>query len=141
MSTILKSNSKNHSTLTHHRQTPTSLQPEILQEITGAEYERHSGDLYWNYCQNLMLSTALQAVKKQKKFTSAVAEKFMRIFTIQKSKLVEAVKAREERHKVLPPQLPLPLKKPKLRSFPKKNGKSQKMIGTEAAVAAEADRT
>lgn len=88
-----------------------------------------------------MLSTALQAVEKQKEFTGAAAEEFARVFTTQTSKLAEAVKAREERHKVLPPQLPPPLKEPKLRSFPNKNGESRKMTGTEAAVAAEADRT
>lgn len=53
--------------------------------------------------------------------------------------MVEAVKAREERQKVLPSQLPLPLKEPKLCSFPNKNCASRKMTGTEAAAAAEAD--
>ena len=63
------------------------------------------------------------------------------MFTTQTSKLVEAVKAQEEWYKVLPPQLLPLLKEPKLRNFPNKNGESQKMTGTEAAVAAEADRT
>ena len=82
-----------------------------------------------------MLSIALQVVEKQKEFTGAAAEEFARVFTTQTSKLVEAVKAREEWHKVLPPQLPPPL------NFLNKNRESRKMTGTEAAVAAEADRT
>ena len=52
--------------------------------------------------------------------------------------MVEAVKAREARQKILPPQLPPPLKESKLRSLPNKNGVSQKM--TKAAVAAEANK-
>ena len=88
-----------------------------------------------------MLSTAFQSVEKQKEFTGAAAEKFARVFTTQTSKLVEAVKLQEKRHKVLPPQLPPMLKKPKLCSFTKKNGESRKITGTEAAVAAEVDRT
>ncbi len=43
-----------------------------------------------------MLSTALQAVEKQKEFTGAAAEEFARVFNTQTSKLVEAIKAREE---------------------------------------------
>ncbi len=92
MNYLTGSNSKNHSTSTLPRQTPTSLEPEILQEITKAEYERYTGDQYRNHGQNLMLSTVLQAVEKQKKFTGAAAEEFARAFTIQTSKLVEAVK-------------------------------------------------
>ena len=93
-----------------------------MQEITVAEYERHAGDQYRNHGQNLMLTTALQVVEKQKEFTGAVAEEFARVFSTQTSKLVEAIKAQEERHKVFPLQLPLPLKELKLRSFPNKNG-------------------
>lgn len=64
----------------------------------------------------------------------------MRVFTTQTYKLVEAVKVREERQKVLPPKQPPLLKEPKLRSFPNKNGASRKMAGTEAVAAAEAHR-
>ncbi len=141
MSYLTGSNSKNNNASTRARQTQTSLEPEILQEITEAEYEKNAGDQYQNHDQNLMLSTALQAVEKQKEFTGATAKAFARVFTTQKSKLIEAVKAREERHTVLPPQLPPLLKEPKLRSFPNKYGESRKMTGTKAAVAAEADRT
>ena len=87
-----------------------------------------------------MLSIALQAVEKQKEFTGAVAEEFVRVFTTQTSKLVEAVKALGGRQKVLPPQLPPLQNEPKLRSFSDKNGASRKMTGTEAVVTAEADR-
>ena len=38
------SNFKNHNTSIWPRQTPTSFEPEILQKITEAEYERHAGD-------------------------------------------------------------------------------------------------
>ena len=140
MSYLTGSSSKDLGTSMRARQTPTSPEPKILQEITVAEYERHAGDQYRNHGQNLMLTTALQAVEKQKEFTGAAAEEFARVFTTQTSKLVEAIKAREEWHKVFPPQLPLPLKEPKLRSFPNKNGESRKMTGTKAALAAEADR-
>lgn len=88
----------------------------------------------------MMLNSALQAVEKQKEFTGRAAEDFASAFTKQTAKLVEVVKAREERQKAMPPQLPAPLNEPKLRSFPNKNGTSRKMTGTEAAVAAEADK-
>lgn len=88
----------------------------------------------------MMLNSALQAVEEQKEFTGSAAEEFASAFTRQTAKLVEVVKAREERQKAIPPQLPAPLNEPKLRSFPHKNGASRKMTGTEAAVAAEADK-
>ena len=119
----------------------TTSEVDPFQEIisTGAEYERHVGDQYRNHGQNLMLNVALQAVEKQKEFSGAANEEFARKFRVQTAKIVEAVKARGEKRKILPPQLPLPLKEPKLRSFPNKNGMARKMTGTEAAVAAEAD--
>lgn len=85
-----------------------------------AEYERHAGNKYRNHGQNLMLNVALQAVEKQKEFSGAAAEEFAQKFKVQTAKIVEAVEAREEKRKILPPQLPLPLKEPKLRSFPNK---------------------
>ena len=78
MSYLTGSNFKNHSISTRPRQTSTSLELEILQEITEAKYERHSGDQYRKYGQNLILSTALQEVEKQKEFTGAAAEEFER---------------------------------------------------------------
>ncbi len=60
------------------------------------------GAQYQNHGQNLMFSTALQEVEKRKEFTYATIEECARVFTTQTSKLVEAVKAQEERHKVLP---------------------------------------
>ena len=81
MSYLTGSNSKNHDTSTRPRQTPTSLEPKILQEITEAEYEKHAGDQYRNHSQKLIFSTDLQAVEKQKEFTGAFAEKFARVFT------------------------------------------------------------
>lgn len=86
-----------------------------------------------------MPNVALQAVEKQKEFSGAAAKEFARIFRVQTAKTVEAVEAQEEKRKILPPQLLLPLKEPKLQSFPSKNGMARKMTGTEAAVAAEAD--
>lgn len=112
------------------------------QEIkTEAKYERHAGDQYQNHGQSLILDVALQVVEKQKEFSGAAAEEFAQTFKVQTAKIVEAVKAREEKRKILPPQLPLPLKEPKLRSFPNKNGTARKMTGAEAAVAAEADES
>lgn len=64
-----------------------------------------------------MLNVALQAVKKQREFSGAATEKFARTFKTQK-----AIEAREDKRKILLPQLPLLLKKPKLRSFPNNNG-------------------
>ncbi len=93
ISYLTGSNSKNHSISTRPRQTQTSFEPEILQEIIEAEYEKHAGDQYRNHGQNLMLSTAFQAVEKQKEFTGAAAEEFACVFTTQTSKLVEVVKA------------------------------------------------
>lgn len=61
------------------------------------------------------------------------------MFTTETSKMVEAVKAQEERQKHCPSQLPLSLKESKLCSFCNKNGLSRKMTETEAAVATEAD--
>ena len=104
------SDSKNLSTSIQPRQTPTSLEPEILRDITAAEHERHAGVQYRNHGQNLTLSTALQAVEKQKEFTGAAAEEFAHAFTTQTTKLVEGIEAQEERHEALPLQLPLPLK-------------------------------
>ncbi len=135
------SDSKSLSILTHPTQPATSLESEILQEITAIEYKRHAGDRCRNHGQNLIFSTAFQVVQKQKEFKSAAAEEFGRVFTTQTSKLVEDVKAQKEKQKVFLPQLPPPLKESKLCSFPNENGASKKMTGTEAAVAAEADRT
>lgn len=41
------------------------------------------------------------SIKKQKEYTGAAAEEFARVFTIQTSKLLKAVKAREERQSCL----------------------------------------
>ena len=122
---------------------PAALEPDLPQEVTvtEAQYERHAGDQYRNHGQNLTLNVALEAVEKQKEFSGAAAEEFARIFKTQTAEIVDAVEAREKRRKTLLPQLPLPLKEPKLRSFPSKNGIARKMTGTEAAIAAEADKT
>ena len=120
------------------RSTPTT---DSFQEMSLPNYERHAGNRYRNHGQNMMLNSALQAVEKQKEFTGRAAKDFASAFTKQTAKLVEVVKAREERQKAMPPQLPAPLNEPKLRSFPNKNGTSRKMTGTEAAVAAEADKS
>ncbi len=89
----------------------------------------------------MMLNSAFQAVEKQKEFTGRAAEDFASAFTKQTAKLVEVVKkVRKERQKAMPSQLSAPLNKPKLRSFPNKNGTSRKMTGTEAAIAAKADK-
>ena len=79
----------------------------------------------------LTLNIALEAVEKQKEFSGAAAEEFARIFKTQTAKFVDAVEAREKKRKTLLPQLPLPLKKSKLRSFPSENGMVRKMTGTE----------
>ena len=100
----------------------TTTNPSAISEVdpsheiksTEAEYERHAGDLYQNHGQNLMLNVALQAVEKQKEFSGAAAEEFAQTFRVQTAKIVEAVEAREEKRKILPPQLLLPLKEPKL---------------------------
>lgn len=140
MSYSTASNSKKLSISIRPRQLPTSLEPEILREITAAECKRHAGGKYQNHGQNLILSTAPQAIDKQKEFTGAAAEKFARLFTTQTFKLVKAVKAREEMQKALPPQLFLPLKELKLCSSPNKNCANRKMNGISAAVATESDR-
>ena len=103
------------------------------------DYDRHAGDQYRNHGQNLMLNVALQAVEKQKGFSGAAAEEFAQIFRVQTAKIVKAVEAQEKKRNILPAQLPPPLKEPKLRSFPNKNGMARKMTSTEAAIAAEAD--
>ncbi len=71
----------------------------FFQEIisTGAKNKRHVGDQYQNYGQNLMLNVALQAVEKQKEFSGAAAEEFAQTFRVQTAKIVEAVKAREQK--------------------------------------------
>ncbi len=114
---------------------------DTFQEIisTRAEYERHVGDKYRNHGQNLMFDVALQVIEKQKEFSGAAAEEFAQIFRVQTAKIVEVVKTQEEKRKILPPQLSLLLKEPKLQSFPNKNSIARKMTGTEAAIAAEAD--
>lgn len=55
-------------------------------------------------------------------------------------KVVDAVDAREKKRKTLLTQLPLPLKEPKLCSFPNQTSMARKMTGTEATIAAEADK-
>lgn len=111
-----------------------------FQEITLTEYKKHVGNRYRNKGQNMTLNSALQAVEKQKEFTGAAVEEFASIFTKQTAKLVEAVKDREERQRAIPPQLVPPLKESKLRNFPNINEIGQKMTGTGAAVAAEANK-
>ena len=96
-----------------------------FQEMPLPNYEKHAGDRYRNHGQNMMLNSALQAAEKQKEFTGRAADGFASTFTKQTAKLVEVVKAREERQKAMPPQLPAPLNEPKLRSFPNKNGTSR----------------
>lgn len=61
-----------------------------------------------------MLNNALQAVKKQKEFINRAAKNFISAFTKQTAKLVKVEKAREERQKVISPQLPAFFNKPKL---------------------------
>lgn len=82
-----------------------------------------------------MLDTAIEVVKQQKQFSGTAAKEFAQAFKAQTGKIVEALKAKEERRNNLPPQLPAPLQEPRLRNFPSKS----KMTGTEAVVAAEAD--
>ncbi len=121
---------------------PAALEPDLPQEvtITEAQYERHKGDQYRNHGQKLTLKVALEAAEKQKEFSGAAAEEFARIFKTQTAKIVDAVEARKKKRKTLLPQLPLPLKESKLRSFSSKNGIARKMTGTEAAIAAEKDK-
>lgn len=126
-----------HGNTTQPRSTPTM---DSFQEMSLPKYKRHAGDQYQNNGQNMMLNSAFQVVEKQKEFTSSAAEEFASAFTGQTAKLVEVVKAREERQKAMLPQLPAPLKEPKIRRFLNKNGASRKMTGTEAAVAAKADK-
>lgn len=64
-----------------------------------------------------MLNSAFQAVKKQKKFINGIAKEFVSRFISQTAKLVEIVKAREEKQKAIFLQLSAPLNKPKLQSF------------------------
>lgn len=78
-----------------------------------------------------MLNVALQAVEKQKEFSGVAAEEFAQTFRVQTAKIVEEVEAQEEKRRILPVQLPLPLKESRLRSFPNKNGMAWKMTGIE----------
>ena len=111
----------------------------INREESPSEYDRHPGDQYRNHGQNLMLVTAIEVVEQQKQFSGAASEEFARAFKARTSKIVEALKAKEERRNNLPPQLPPPLQELKLRSFSHKNSDRRKMTGTEAAITAEAD--
>lgn len=76
-------------------------------------------------------------MEQQKQFSGTAAEEFAYAFKAQTGKIVEALKAKEERRNNLPPQLPAPLQEPRLRNVPSKS----KMTGAEAVVAAGADTT
>lgn len=49
--------------------------------------------------------------------------------------MVKILKAKEEKQKVIPPQLLTPLNESKLRSFFKNNGANRKMTSIKAAMA------
>lgn len=52
-----------------------------------------------------MFNNVFLLVKKQKKFINSIAKKFASAFTKQTAKLIEIVKAREEKQKTIPFQL------------------------------------
>lgn len=52
----------------------------------------------------MLPNSAFQVVRKQKKFIRAVVKKFASVFTQQIAKLVEVVKAREEKKAITTPR-------------------------------------
>lgn len=115
------------------------MEADLDEEESLSKYDRHSGDQYQNHGQNFMLDTTIKVVEQQKQFSGTAAEEFAQAFKAQTGKIVEALKAKEERQNNLPPQLLAPLQEPRIRNFPSKNSGRRKMTDTEAAVVAEAD--
>lgn len=60
-------------------------------------------------------------MKQQKQFFGIVVKKFAQAFKAQTGKIVKVLKAKEEKQKNLPLQLPAPLQKPRLCNFFGKN--------------------
>lgn len=56
---------------------------------------------YQNHSQNIILNSAHQVVKKQKKFTDRVAKDFANVFTKQTAKLVKIIKIKEKKQKII----------------------------------------
>lgn len=88
----------------------------------------------------MILNNALQVVKKQKIFTNRATKDFASGFIKQIAKLIEVLKTKKEKQKLMPLQLSAPLNKPKFQSFFNKNETDKKIINTKAVLIAKADQ-